>query len=67
MNKESHLRSIYKAISWRIVASMATFSLAIILGIQTDIAIELGIIDFVIKIFIYYIHERIWTNKKDKK
>jgi uncharacterized membrane protein len=58
--RESHLRSILKALSWRIVATFTTAGIAYGITGEVDTAIMIGGIEFVLKIFIYYIHERIW-------
>ena len=58
--KESHLRSILKGLSWRIFATTTTMIVAYIwLGEISD-ALAIGGIEFFAKIFIYYLHERIW-------
>lgn len=68
---ESPLRSLLKAISWRIIASFTTFVITFVIfrsltnktlneTLQTAGAIT-GV-DFFAKLFIYYFHERLWTN-----
>ncbi len=59
-NRETHLRSLLKGLSWRIVASATTFVIAYIITGSTQVAIEIGMIEVVAKIFFYYIHERAW-------
>jgi uncharacterized membrane protein len=58
--KESRLRSILKAFSWRIVATLTTALIAYAITGEIDTAILIGGIEFVLKLFIYYAHERIW-------
>ena len=58
--KESHLRSILKAFSWRIIATLTTGLIAYAITGEIDTAIMIGSIEFVLKIFIYYLHERAW-------
>ncbi len=66
MEKESRLRSILKAISWRVIATLTTFTLAytIFSGSGCEGALEksslVAALELVIKLFIYYFHERIW-------
>ena len=66
MSKESHLRSILKAVSWRVIATSTTFSLAYFVFSETgceDVLKKSTIVaglEMVIKIFIYYGHERLW-------
>ncbi len=71
--KESHLRSILKGISWRILATTDTILIVLavtcLLGnCSIDTAIKIGVAEFAIKLVIYYFHERIWQNvlKKGK-
>ena len=70
MTYENKMRSVIKAISWRFFATLQT---AIIVWVITDeitLAISAGIIDVIVKIISYFIHERIWNNikygKKDR-
>ena len=64
--KESHIRSILKSLTWRLIASFTTFVLAYTIFSQTDCpdvlaksSIVAGL-EFVLKILIYYLHERAW-------
>ena len=65
--KESHTRSILKAVTWRLIASLTTFALAYIVfsGTGCDDVLEkstiVALLELVIKLIIYYIHERAWT------
>jgi len=57
--RESHLRSFSKALSWRIIATSTTITIAYMLtGEGTAAAI--GSIEFFAKFLIYYMHERAW-------
>ncbi len=58
--KESHLRSLLKAMSWRILATLTTVLIAYFITGEIDIAIMIGSIEFVLKFLIYYLHERAW-------
>ncbi len=66
MEKESRLRSVLKAISWRCIATMTTFTLAYVIfsGSGCEGALEKSTLvaglELVIKLFIYYFHERMW-------
>jgi len=59
--QESHLRSILKGISWRFLATGTL--ILIVFFVEESIATALGIgsIEFFIKLFIYYGHERLWN------
>lgn len=56
----SHLISLAKAFSWRIVATLTTALIAYVITGEMDTAIMIGSIEFFLKIGIYYAHERIW-------
>jgi uncharacterized membrane protein len=58
--RDSHLHSILKAFSWRIVATLTTGLIAYGITGELDTAIMIGGIEFLLKIFIYYLHERAW-------
>lgn len=57
---ESHVRSMLKAFSWRIVATTTTTTIAYGMTGQVRTALSIGGIEFFIKFFIYYAHERAW-------
>ena len=59
--REKKSRSIIKAITYRVSATVATFSLAYIFTGSLEIASQIGILDFIIKFTIYYLNERIWS------
>ncbi len=59
-NKESHLRSILKGISWRIIATATIICIAYFTIGDISIALEIGAIEFFIKFLLYYLHERAW-------
>lgn len=66
--KEAHHRSIVKAVSWRCIASLTTFSIVLVLTRFLDMEVSeglkysayVGMADVVIKLLFYYLHERIW-------
>ena len=61
LDADSHLRSILKGITWRVVA---TTTIIIIVYFTTgDIsgALTIGAFEFVIKFLLYYFHERAWA------
>ena len=57
---DSHLRSIVKTFSWRILATVTTMAVAYAITGQLDTAIAIGSIEFVLKLLLYYVHERMW-------
>ena len=59
--RESHLRSVLKAVSWRVLATLTTMVIAyIVIGDIRD-ALKIGAVEVVAKMFIYYFHERAWA------
>ena len=65
--KESHFRSIIKGISWRIVATTDTILVVLLVTCLTgecsiENALKIGFFEFIIKLAIYYFHERVWLN-----
>lgn len=58
--KINRLRHLLKAISYRVYSSVITAGISSFF-IQDTVAIaSIGAIDFSVKIFTYYVHERIW-------
>ena len=55
-------QSFIKALSWRVIAVIVTVTIARILIGDTTIALEIGAIDTLIKITLFYAHERMWLN-----
>lgn len=58
---DSHARSLAKAFSWRVVATLTTSVIAYAITGRIDTAVAIGSIEFVLKFFIYYLHERVWA------
>ena len=58
---ESRGRSLMKAMSWRVFAFIITFSLVWIVTGEARFAIGVGILDTLLKICLYYWHERAWN------
>lgn len=62
MQSESKTRSLLKAISWRIIASVTTTLIAFYFGLPAKAIGLVFFADLIIKFFLYFIHERIWVN-----
>ena len=65
--RESHLRSLIKGISWRVVATSDTILIVLLITCLTgncsiDQAIKIGVAEFLIKLLVFYVHERIWQS-----
>ncbi|MFQ5868034.1 MAG: DUF2061 domain-containing protein [bacterium] len=59
--KDAHLRSIIKAISWRIFATIATILIVFAFTHKIILSLGVGAVGVVVKLILYYFHERIWT------
>ncbi len=58
---ESHRRSIAKALSWRVLATLITTALVYLLTGKGEFAAKVGLADTLIKFTIYIAHERVWN------
>jgi len=59
---EKPIRSLAKAISWRIVATLTTILLVVIFS-KGDWSLGgvVGVSELVLKTVVYYFHERVWN------
>lgn len=64
MFKETKTRSIVKTLSWRVVATLTTIALVYIFVGDTTIAFTVGGIEVILKMLVYFIHERVWDKLK---
>ena len=60
LKRESHIRSILKGISWRIIGTLSTVCIAFILTGDVTSAMAIGGIEVISKFILYYFHERLW-------
>ena len=64
--KVTHSRSIAKTLTWRILATITTFSIAMLIFKEDpDVIMKASVtagIEVVLKLLLYYFHERIWNN-----
>jgi len=56
----SHKRSIVKAISWRVIATLTTMAAVFFISGEVILALEVGAVEVVAKLLLYYLHERAW-------
>ncbi len=61
MFEESAMRSVFKAISWRILATLTTTFLVYAITGSTEFAVTIGLLEAGAKIGLYYFHERLWN------
>lgn len=58
---EKPIRSIAKAISWRVIGTLDTLLVSYLFTGKVVLAASIASIDFVTKMFLYFFHERIWN------
>ena len=56
----ARLRSLVKAVSWRVVGSLDTFILTMIVTGKLRYAVSIAGVEALTKIGLYYVHERVW-------
>ena len=59
--KDKTSRSVWKTVSWRIIATLDTVIIAYLITDSLKMAASIGSIEVVTKIFLYYYHERTWN------
>ncbi len=58
--RDSHTRSVVKAVSWRILGTIATSAIVFLLTKQWAVSLFVGAMEFVSKIGLFWLHERLW-------
>ena len=58
---ESTRRSLAKSLSWRLLATAITTSLVFALTGEGRFAATVGLSDTLLKLFVYFGHERLWN------
>lgn len=65
---KSAIRHLMKTITWRVIASLTTFIIAFIIFREDSNAMEkatgIAIIESILKMLFYYLHERAWHATK---
>ncbi len=64
MKIDSHARSVLKSISWRLISVVATFCIVYYFTRDARISLSIGVVDLIIKLTLFYFHERAWTHIK---
>jgi adenylylsulfate kinase len=52
---------VFKAISWRFLATLTTTLVVYLITGSTEFAVTVGLIEGAAKIGLYYAHERVWN------
>ncbi len=60
--KETRKRSVMKAVSWRITATLTTIIIVFLFTKNVAVSIGIGVIEGIAKVLWYYGHERLWEH-----
>jgi uncharacterized membrane protein len=58
---DSSARSIAKAVSYRLLGSICTALIVLLLSGDLKISAGVGLLDMFLKIGLYFMHERVWN------
>ncbi len=58
--KDARYRSIIKALSWRVFATLATILIVFAFTRRLVLSLGIGGVEVVVKLLLYYLHERLW-------
>jgi uncharacterized membrane protein len=61
---EKPVRSIAKALSWRIIGTLDTLVVSYLLTGKMSLAASIASVDFLTKLILYFFHERAWNKIK---
>jgi len=53
-------RHLAKAVTWRVIASIATALIAWSFGLPPKVIGAIFLVDLIVKFVLYYLHERVW-------
>ncbi len=60
--KDKPIKSVMKAISWRIVGTLDTMIISYLITGKITIALSIGSVEVLTKTVLYYFHERLWAH-----
>jgi len=55
---DSHIRTIVKAVSWRVIATLTTMTIVFLFTRKIFLSIGIGLVEVIAKITFYYLHRR---------
>jgi len=58
--RDTHARSVAKAVSWRILGTFATSAIVFVFTGSWKVSLFVGALEFVSKIGLFWMHERVW-------
>ncbi|MEP1490299.1 MAG: DUF2061 domain-containing protein [Algibacter sp.] len=61
---EKPIRSVAKALSWRVIGTLDTLIVSYILTGEMSVAASIASVDFLTKMVLYFFHERLWNSIK---
>lgn len=61
---EKPIRSIIKALSWRVTGTMDTILISFLITGKIKFAVSIGVIELLTKTILYFVHERLWNRIK---
>lgn len=56
------VKSIIKAVSWRIVGTIDTMIISYFVTGKITVAVSIGSVEVITKTILYYFHERLWAH-----
>lgn len=65
--EDKHWRSVVKGVSWRIVGTIDTIIIAMFWTGDYSKALKIGFTEVFTKVFLFYLHERVWQKVKWNK
>jgi uncharacterized membrane protein len=57
---DKYYRSLIKAVSWRATGTVDTIVVSYFVTGKVKLALSIGFVELFTKIFLYFVHERIW-------
>ncbi len=60
MFRETHARSVAKALSWRVMGTIATSAIVFLFTKRLVVSLAVGGIEFLTKVGLFWLHERLW-------
>jgi uncharacterized membrane protein len=61
---DTPVRSLAKAVSWRITGTIDTFLISWVITGQALLASGIALTEILTKVGLYWLHERVWTRVK---
>lgn len=58
---KGRLVAVLKTVSWRIVGTLDTIVISYLLTGTLEVAVQIGGVEVISKMILYYLHERAWT------